>query len=136
MVLFSMNRTFRENGFTLLEVVFGCSILAVSLLSLGGILVSVRTQRRDVALQTRVFLAAQSVVEEVRVADPPQISAYDGKVYPVENVTGLLQDDGVIRVAVDTSDRALLGVTVTAFWLDGRGERAMEFYTRIHDPGG
>ena len=76
MVLFSMNRTFRENGFTLLEVVFGCSILAVSLLSLGGILVSVRTQRRDVALQTRVFLAAQSVVEEVRVADPPDVLFY------------------------------------------------------------
>ncbi len=112
-----MKTSFRNEGFSLIEIHIAMTILAVALVGMGTLVVSSSRQTEVDESRQRVLQAAQNLIEEIRTVDTETIlSTYDGQTYNVEDVTGTAGPTEVLSVAVTAIEPKLLQVSITATW--------------------
>ena len=104
----------KEVGFTLIELLAATGTVILALLALAAVLLSSQQQQEQSLQQLQVLNRAQSLMEEIRGANPTTlIDTYHGTTYAVEAVNGGDPNGNVLFVSVDGSDPLVLFVTIT-----------------------
>jgi len=84
----------REGGFTLVELLIASTLMAISLLSIGGLLVLVHANVAKSGRTTEGLAAARELLEDIQTIDFDDLDNLDG--FDTDDVTSL-PDDGVER---------------------------------------
>ena len=127
----------RHEGFTLFEVAVSISILLIGLTSLAGVFITIRHQRQEQATRRVVLQAATDILEEIKGVAPEWIATgYNGMKVSLEGVYGTGTNSTALSVTVDSSNPALLIVTVTGGWTSNGRDHSLDLQSEIFNPKG
>lgn len=127
----AVEKSDREEGFTILEIMLALTITIVSASALCGSLLTMGQQREENSTRLAVFSRVKSVMEEIIGANPESVySTYHGKVEKMQ--IGVVSGyDAEITITVDDTDPFLMPVTVTGTW---DGDQTVFLITEIFSP--
>lgn len=119
-----------DGGLTLVEVTVSIFILTTGLLALAGVLSVTGQQDSRSAQRVQVLNRAQTVIEEIKEADPATVAGlYHGQTY---TIAGVNEGNEVITVEVDDSNPELISVTLTATWTELGQPESLSFGTMLY----
>jgi type II secretory pathway pseudopilin PulG len=128
-------KTVAQEAFTLLELAAASAVMFMAVVSLAGVIIAVSHQREQIAVKSRVLAGAQNLLEEIKGVAPDVIeTGYNGRKYPIQDVTGASSDGTVLAVSVDATDANLLVVTVAGDWVATGNRENLRLQTEIYKP--
>jgi Tfp pilus assembly protein PilV len=127
-------RSAPEAGFTFIELTAAILILSVGLLSLAGVIISVKHQREQSTARGTVLHAAETVIEEMKGSPNPEAlrRTYDGRTYGLAGIQGAFPDGSVLRVQVDAADPKLVQVTLGGAWIVLGHVETLDLFTQVY----
>lgn len=134
----NLKRARNENeGFTLIEVTLAAFMTITGLVGLSAVMIPLCRQREQAEATHIVLQNVETILETVRGMSPESVESYaDGMTVAPEGVSGSLTGGKAIAVDVDSTNPALIRITITCGWTAGGQAATLTTQSSIYNPKG